>query len=143
MHLQIPFTEIIDIISQKARMNLNINLRAQNQKTVTIHYEQKVKLPFGIEKNIPFKINVVVEKLENETLYLSYDGGVGIDLIVKGIRHVAPDLLSHNSFELLHDSKVVIHLSQIDNKVHDALEQIDVKDIFFNDDGTNIIFSLR
>lgn len=142
MKLHIPFPEILDIIQKEVGMNLNVGFSTLNKNTVTVHYEQKVKMFLGIETKIPISMNVIIKKYENGILHLVYDGGTGIEFIMKGVKKLAPKLLNLKFIEFLPESNVSVHLSKIE-KVQDALKLIDIQTIYFDEAGANVRFTLK
>lgn len=141
MNLHITYPEILEIIKKEIGVNLNVVFTTINENTVSVRYERKVNLLF-VEKTVPVTLKVAIDKFEDENLYLTYDGGIGMDMIANGIQKVASKFIDNKYFDLLPNSKVVIHLSKID-KLHDALKMIDVKTIGFDADGTKVSFSLK
>lgn len=141
MNLYIAYPEILEIIKKEVGVNLNVGFTTINEKTVFVRYEQKVNLLF-VEKTVPVTLKVAIDKFEDDNLYLTYDGGIGMDMIAKGIQKVASKFMDLKYFDLLPNSKVVIHLSKID-KLHDALKMIDVKTIGFDASGAKVLFNLK
>lgn len=76
MTLSVSFQEIYDILV--AKIGKKILLKTVNDKTVTVGYEQKMRVPMiGTVHKIVW-LNITVEKLQNEELHLSYDAGRGV-----------------------------------------------------------------
>lgn len=80
MNLHITFPEILEIIKKEVGVNLNVGFTTIDNKTVSVRYEQKVNLLF-VEKTVPVTMKVAIDEFEDENLYLTYDGGIGLALM--------------------------------------------------------------
>lgn len=141
MQLTIPFSELKEIIKNKSGRSLDFDLTTVNDNTVKVSYEAKVKIIFR-EINKTFTINVCVDKIDGEDLYLSYDGGLAINMIVDGILMLAPQLKNTEIADFSQKSRVILHLAKIE-EAHKILQQIDIQNILFIEDKLNIVFTLK
>lgn len=75
MKLTISYAELQEYVA--SHFHKTVNVGYVDEKTVSVSLPIKV---FGFTKSV--SINVGVEKIEGTDLYLSYDGKMGIDLLV-------------------------------------------------------------
>lgn len=75
MKLTISYAELQEYVA--SHFHKTINVGYVDEKTVSVSLSIKV---FGFTKSV--SINVGVEKIEGTDLYLSYDGKMGVDLLV-------------------------------------------------------------
>lgn len=81
MQAAIEYSELQSLVRQKT--GLEIVLSAVDGRTVRVEAKVKVKVPLlgKMEKNIG--VNVSVEKIEGDIVWLKYDGGMGMVLLLK------------------------------------------------------------
>ena len=142
MQLTVPFSELKEIIKNKSGRSLDFDLTTVDDNTVKVSYEAKVKVKFIGEISKTFTINVCVDKIDGEDLYLSYDGGLAINMIVDGILMLAPQLKNTEIVDFSQKSCVILHLAKIE-EAHKILQQIDIQNILFTEDKLNIVFTLK
>lgn len=143
MQLTIPFSELKEMIKKKSGRSLDFDLTTVNDNTVKVSYEAKVKVKFIGEISKTFTINVCVDKIEGEDMYLSYDGGLGVNIIVGRILTLVSQLKNAEIADFSQKSHVVIlHLAKIE-EVHKVLQQIDIQRVFFVEDNVNIVLALK
>lgn len=141
MKLSVDYIEIIALAKEKS--GKDITLTTLNAKTVKVGYVIKVKVPF-MDKYISttFDIDVTYEKLIGEDVYLSLNGGKGLDMVIEGVKNLVPQLKDIEIIEFAGGNNVIVHLGKIE-KAHEALEKIAVNDVHFTDEGVNVEFSLK
>lgn len=142
MQLIIPFSELKEIIKNKSSRSLNFDLTTVNDNTVKVSYEAKVKVKIIGEVGKTFSLDVSVDKIEGEDLYLSYDGGFGVDMVVGGILMLVPQLKNIEFAEFSQNSSIILHLARIED-AHKALQQIDVHGVSFAEGKAIIEFTLK
>ena len=137
MLLHIPVQEAASLIRSKT--GKRISLEVVNDNTINVGYDLMVKVPIlgNISKSI--QLDLMIEKVENDTLYLQYSsGGVGIDMILKGVLcSISTDIV-----QSLEGKRLSIQLNKID-KVREALKQIDIKSVTFANDNAIIDFAIK
>lgn len=141
MVLQIPITEAVSLI--KTKTGKNVDLSIVNNNTVKVVYELKVKVPiFGdISKNVD--LDVSIEKIQDETLYLQYTaGGIGIDMILKGIFTALPTFSNKRVIETTDGCRLKVNLDEID-EARKALNQIKVNNITFSNGNAVVDFNVK
>lgn len=141
MKLSVDYAEIIALAKEKT--GKEITLSTLNDKTVKVGYVMKAKIPL-INKYVSttFDIDVTYEKLVGEDVYLSYNGGKGLNMVIEGVKNLVPQLKDIEIIEFAGGNNVIVHLGKIE-KAHEALEKIAVNDVHFTDKGVTVEFSLR
>ena len=141
MKLSVNYAEIITLAKEKT--GKEITLTTLNDKTVRVGYVMKVKVPFMNKYlSTTFDIDVTYEKLVGEDVYLSYNGGKGLDMVIEGVKNLVPQLKDIKIIELASGNNVIVHLGKIEN-AHEALEKIIVNDVMLNSEGVYVEFSLK
>lgn len=134
MQLQIPLSEITDIV--KAKYGVDIMLQAASEKTLRVGYEISIIV---YKKTVT--VDLTVKDLKDEVLYLNYASEqVGVDLILQGLLKFLPSFVDMRMIEKCDGNCLAVHLEQIE-QVHNALQQIDVVGICF--DATNAIIDFH
>ena len=134
MQLQIPLSEITDIV--KAKYGVDVMLQAISEKTLRVGYEISIIV---CKKTVT--VDLTVEDLKDEVLYLNYASEqVGVDLILQGLLKFLPSFVDMRMIERREGNRLAVHLEQIE-QVHNALQQIDVVGIWF--DATNAIIDFH
>lgn len=141
MKLFIDYAEIIALVKEKS--GKDITLTTLNDKTVKVGYVMKVKVPF-MDKHLSttFDVDVTYEKLVGEDVYLSYNGGKGLDMVIEGVKNLVPQLKDIEIIEFASGNNVIVHLGKIEN-AHEALEKIAVNGLHFTKEVVNVVFSLK
>lgn len=137
MILQILFTEIPEIIKNQTGKNLNVQFFMVDAKTVQVVYIMEVTIPFPGKQSKSFDVKVYIEKFANDSLYATYTGGTGIDMMIAGALKAIPQLQSIGFVELFEKSQMIVHLR------HKALKQIDIQDTSFCSEGAVVSFGLK
>lgn len=141
MKLSVNYAEIITLAEEKT--GKEITLTTLNDKTVRVGYVMKMKVPFMNKYlSTTFDIDVTYEKLVGEDVYLSYNGGKGLDMAIEGVKNLVPQLKDIEIIELASGNNVIVHLGKIEN-AHEALEKIIVNDVMLNSEGVFVEFSLK
>ena len=134
MQLQIPLSEITDIV--KAKYGVDVMLQAISEKTFRVGYYINIL----IGKKL-VTVDLTVKDLKDEVLYLNYASEqVTIDFILKGLLKFLPSFVDMRIIERRDGNRLAVHLEQIE-QVHNALQQIDVVGICF--DATNAIIDFH
>lgn len=140
MKLSIDYAEIIALAKEKTGKEITIS--ALNDKTIKVGYVMKVKIPLTSKYlSTTFDIDVTYEKLVGEDVYLSYNGGKGLDMVIEGVKSLVPQLKDIEIIEFAGGNNVIVHLGEIE-KAHEALEKVTVNDVHLTDEGVDVEFSL-
>lgn len=139
MILQVPITEAVELIKQKS--GKTVMLKVVNDNTITIGYEINVKVPIigNVSKNV--NVNVTIDKVEKEDVYLHYAIGMpGGDAIVNSLLSLfANDI---RIVEKCDNNGLVLHLREIE-QVRKGLEYVEIKSISFSTDSILVVFKMK
>ena len=106
--------------------------------TVSVSVPIKV---FGFIKSV--SINITVQKIEGTDLFLSYDGKMGIDLLVSPAISYAKKLVPGNAdwVELMPGNILKLRLGDID-QMKKVFDKIELNNIFFEQGNIGVEMSL-
>ena len=140
MNIQIPFPEISGLAKQK---NIDIQLSQVNNKTVKVGCAKTISV-FGLDKTIHADIDLTVEQIVGNDIFLAYSGGSGMELIIHGILALFKSSLP-SFIEQPGNSKIVLHLDKIE-QAEKILQHTSVRDIAVGADCLHVemaAFTLR
>ena len=125
MKLSITYAELQDYVA--SHFHKTVNLGYIDGATVFVSVPIKV---LGFTKSI--SINLIVKKIEGTDLFLSYDGKMGIDLLVSPAISYAKKLVPEKAewVEQMPGNIVKLRLGDID-KLQKVLEKVELKAIRF------------
>ena len=125
MKLSITYTELQDYVA--SHFHKTVNLGYVDEATVSVSVPIKV---FGFTKSVG--INIIVKKIEGADLFLSYDGKMGIDLLVSPAISYAKKLVPEKAdwVEQMPGNIVKLRLGDID-KLQKVFEKVELKTICF------------
>lgn len=125
MKLAITYAELQDYVA--SHFHKTVNLGYVDEATVSVSVPIKV---FGFTKSVG--INIIVKKIEGTDLFLSYDGKIGIDLLVSPAISYAKKLVPEKAdwVEQMPGNIVKLRLGDID-KLQKVFEKVDLKTIRF------------
>ena len=129
MKLYVTYTELQDYVS--SHFHKTVNLGYVDGATISVSVPIKV---LGFTKSV--SINITVKKIEGTDLFLSYDGKMGIDLLVSPAISYAKKLVSGKAdwVELMPGNIVKLHLGDID-KLQKVFEKVALKNICFTQEN--------
>lgn len=125
MKLSITYAELQDYVA--SHFHKTVNLGYVDEATVSVSVPIKV---FGFTKSVG--INIIVKKIEGADLFLSYDGKMGIDLLVSPAISYAKKLVPEKAdwVEQMPGNIVKLRLGDID-KLQKVFEKVELKTICF------------
>ena len=125
MKISITYAELQDYVA--SHFHKTVNLGYVDGATVCVSVPIKV---LGFTKSI--SINLIVKKIEGTDLFLSYDGKMGIDLLVSPAISYAKKLVPEKAgwVELMPGNIVKLRLGDID-KAQKVFEKVELKAIRF------------
>ena len=125
MKLSITYVELQDYVA--SHFHKTVNLGYVDEATVSVSVPIKV---FGFTKSVG--INIIVKKIEGADLFLSYDGKMGIDLLVSPAISYAKKLVPEKAdwVEQMPGNIVKLRLGDID-KLQKVFEKVELKTIRF------------
>ena len=118
MKLSITYAELQDYVA--SHYHKNVNLGYVNESTVSVSVPIKV---LGFTKQI--SINFIVKKIVGSVLFLSYEGKMGIEMLVTPAVSFAKKLVPEKSdwIEVLAYNVIILRLVDID-KLKMAFEKV-------------------
>lgn len=140
MKATIEYSEIQSLV--KSKTGRDISLSAIDERTVKAEAKVSVKVPFlgEIEKSIG--VNVSVEKIEGNDIWLKYDGGMGTDMIIGGLLTFLSSTPAIKMVEKIQGNGIVVHLNEID-EARKVLDLVELTGIAFNDNAVDIEGKLK
>lgn len=140
MKISINFSEIQNLVHSKT--GREVVLSVVDERTVKAETKMSVKVPFfgKIEKSVG--LNVTVEQIDGQNIYLKYDGGMGTDMIIGGLLTFLSSSSFQKMMERTHDNGIVVHLNAIE-KAQKVLEIVALIDIAFQNESVVVVGKLR
>lgn len=125
MKLAITYAELQEYVA--SHFKKTVNLGYVDGATVSVSVPIKV---FGFTKSV--SINIIVKQIVGTDLFLSYDGKMGIDLLVSPAISYAKKLVPEKAewVEQMPGNIVKLRLGDID-KLEKVFEKVELKDIRF------------
>ena len=141
MQVKIEFYELQSLVRQKT--GREIVLSAVDGQTVKVEAKVEVKVPLlgKIEKNIG--MNVSVEQIEGNDIWLKYDGGMGTDMLVGALlTFLASDPEAAKMMEKTPGNGIVVHLDEI-KEARKVLDMVELTNIVFQEKGVIVEGRIR
>ena len=140
MNAIIYYQEIHSLI--KAKTGREIRLSAIDGRTVKAEAKMSVKVPLlgEIEKSIG--VNVSVEKIEGNDIWLKYDGGMGTDMIIGGLLSFLSSTAAMKMVEKTQGNGIVVHLYEVE-EARKALDVVELTNIVFQEKGVTVEGRIR
>lgn len=136
MVILLSFSELQDYIAKQFKQNIDI--RCVNEKTISVG--TMIKMPLIIKQ---ININLSIEEVEGHDITMSYSGGLGIDLIMKGalkfINGMSPEY-----GDVIEDKTAnyfTIHLGKI-KQLEKAFDYVGLKQVRFDESEVIVDVSL-
>ena len=133
MTLQIPIQEAISLIKDKS--GKDVSLKVVDKNTINVGYTISKNVPFigNISKEVD--VNVIIDKVIDNNLYLRYATGVfGGDMIFDKLLSALPSFTNSEIVDKDHNGGLIVHLNKI-KKIQKFAEQIELKSISFGEDS--------
>ena len=136
MKLTITYSELQDYVA--SHFHKTVNLGFVDEATVSVSVPIKV---LGFTKSI--SINLIVKKIEGTDLFLSYDGKMGIDMLVSPAISYAKKLVPEKAewVEQMSGNIVKLRLGDID-KLQKVFEKVELKAIRFTPEHIEVDVAL-
>ena len=140
MQVKFEYSEIQSLI--KAKTGREISLSTIDEQTVKAEAKVSVKVPFlgKIEKSIG--VNVSVEKIEDNDIWLKYDGGMGTDMIIGGLLSFLSSTAAMKMVEKTQGNGIVVHLYEVE-EARKALDVVELTNIVFQEKGVTVEGRIR
>ena len=135
MQATIEYSEIQSLV--KSKTGREIALSAIDEQTVKAEAKVNVKVPFlgKIEKSVG--VNVSVEKIEGNDIWLKYDGGMGTDMIIGGLLSFLSSTAAMKMVEKTQGNGIVVHLYEVE-EARKALDVVELTNIVFQEKGVTV-----
>ena len=135
MQATIEYSEIQSLV--KSKTGREIGLSAIDERTVKAEAKVSVKVPFlgKIEKSIG--VNVSVEKIEDNDIWLKYDGGMGTDMIIDGLLSFLSSTPAMKVVEKTQGNGIVVHLDEVE-EARKVLDLVELTGIMFQEKGVTV-----
>ena len=140
MKVTTEYSEIQSLV--KSKTGREIGLSAIDDRTIKADAKVSVKVPFlgEIEKSIG--VNVSVEEIEGNDVYLKYEGGMGTDMIIGGLLSFLSSTPAMKMVEKTQGNGIVVHLAEI-KEVQKVLEMVELTNIVFLEKGVTVEGRIR
>ena len=136
MNIVVSFNEIKDIISKKTNNTINLDFTRVDYRTVKVSYKPMQFLP-------TVNVDVMVAKVDNSQLVLSYKANPAVDMIIKGVSNYLDNHIPKEIIELEASIQCVcINLSEIE-QLQKPLEMIELKQISFEKENVRAEIILK
>ena len=135
MKASISFTELQNLITEKAKQN--ISFFPIDAKTIKVTYP----LNLGIfKKDISAKLTFI--ELAGSDLLVNVDAGFGTDKLLTTVLSFLKDKIPAGLLEKRPESHLLLHLDQIE-QVKAVFEKVDVRDIHVLSEGLEVEGALK
>lgn len=136
MNILLSFNEIKDIISKKTNNTINLDFTRVDYRTVKVSYKPMPFLP-------AVNVDVMVAKVDNSQLVLSYKATPAVDMIIKGVSNYLDNHIPKEIIELDASIQCVcINLDKIE-QLQKPLEMIELKQISFEKENVRAEIVLK
>ena len=136
MNIVVSFNEIKDIISKKTNNTINLDFTRVDYRTVKVSYKPMPFLP-------TVNVDVMVAKVDNSQLVLSYKANPAVDMIIKGVSNYLDNHIPKEIIELDASVQCVcINLDKIE-QLQKPLEMIELKQISFEKENVRAEIVLK
>ena len=140
MQATMEYSEIQSLV--KSKTGREIALSAIDERTVKAEAKVNVKVPFlgKIEKSVG--VNVSVEKIEGNDIWLKYDGGMGTDMIIGGLLSFLSSTTAMKMVKKTQGNGIVVHLYEVE-EARKALDVVELTNIVFQEKGVTVEGRIR
>lgn len=125
MEFRLTYSEIGDLIEKKAGRSLPIVYGGPH--TVRISYDVNV-----LFKSASVGLDLTVERVEGSDITLSYDGGPGIDFMVRQALQMAKSRPGGELIDMVDGNRILLALSR-SQQAGSLLDRINLRDIRFDE----------
>ena len=136
MNITLSFNEIKNIISKKTNNTINLDFTCVDYRTVKVSYTPMPFLP-------TVNVDVMVAKVDNSQLVLSYKANNAVDMIIKGLSDYLDNHIPKEIIELDASIQCVcINLDKIE-QLQKPLEMTELKQISFEKENVRAEIVLK
>ena len=134
MNIQIPYNELSGFV--RDRFNQNLVMNFVDEKTISIGKEIRVAM---LSKLV--SVNLTVKQVSGNDVTLVYNGGMGLDLLVKAALKYFKEKMG-GLVEELDGTTLVVHLQKIE-QLKDALKTVALGGLSFDKTNANVQVQMR
>ena len=134
MNIQIPYNELSGFV--RDRFNQNLVMNFVDEKTISIGKEIRVAM---LSKLV--SVNLTVKQVTGNDVTLVYNGGMGLDLLVKAALKYFKEKMG-GLVEELDGNTLVVHLQKIE-QLKDALKTVALGGLSFDKANANVQVQMR
>ena len=134
MNIQIPYNELSGFV--RDRFNQNLVMNFVDEKTISIGKEIRVAM---LSKLV--SVNLTVKQVSGNDVTLVYNGGMGLDLLVKAALKYFKEKMG-GFVEELDGNTLVVHLQKIE-QLKDALKTVALGGLSFDKTNANVQVQMR
>ena len=136
MNITISFNEIKNIILKKTNGKVNLDFTCVDYRTVKVSYKPMPFLP-------AVNVDVMVAKVDNSQLVLSYKANPAVDMIIKGVSNYLDNHIPKDIIELDASIQCVcINLDKIE-QLQKPMEMMELKQISFEKENVRAEIILK
>ena len=132
MEIRLTYQEISDLIEQKAGRSLPLMYGGPH--TVRVSYDVNV-----LFKTASVGLDLTVDQIVGSDIYLSYNGGAGIDFMIRQAISMAKNRPGGELIEPLSDNRILLCLSK-SQQTNTLFNHIELRDIRFDEQYAIIEF---
>lgn len=132
MELRLTFAEISELIEKKAGRPLPVCYGGPH----TVHVSYDVNVLF---KSASVGIDLTVDQIVDSDIYLSFNGGAGIDFMIRQAVSMAKNRPGGEFIEPLDGNRILLTLSRM-QQAGSLLEHVTLRDIRFDEQYAIIEF---
>lgn len=132
MEIRLTYQEITDLLEKKAGKSLPVMYGGPH--TVRISYDVNV-----LFKSASVGIDLTVDQIVDSDIYLSFNGGTGIDFMIRQAVSMAKSRPGGEFIEPLDGNRILLALSRT-QQAGSLLEHIELRDIRFDEQYAIIDF---
>jgi len=133
MELRLTYQEISELIEKKAGRSLPIIYGGPH--TVRISYDVNV-----LFKTTSVGLDLTVDQIVDSDIYLSYNGGAGIDFMVRQAINMAKNRPGGELIEPLDGNRILLNLSK-NAQAGSIFDHITLQDIRFDEQYAIVVFN--
>lgn len=133
MELRLTYQEISELIEKKAGRSLPIIYGGPH--TVRISYDVNV-----LFKTTSVGLDLTIDQIVDSDIYLSYNGGAGIDFMVRQAINMAKNRPGGELIEPLDGNRILLNLSK-NAQAGSIFDHITLQDIRFDEQYAIVVFN--
>lgn len=134
MNIQIPYNELSGFV--RDRFNQDLVMACVDERTISVGKEIRVAM---LRKLV--SVNLTVKQVSDNDVTLVYNGGMGLDLLVKAALKYFKEKMG-GFVEEREGNTLVVHLQKID-QLKDALKAVSLRGLAFDKTNANVQLQMR